>query len=308
MKSLWFGIVIVFSVCAADVPVRELTTQAVLGPRSIVPVFRHGYLVTFPPGAQSGAEVSLIKYGFSAWAPNGSLAYQKSIEVPDGSQPVVEDVDFNPDGSAVVAATASGNESKFISGLLLLDRTGGETGFTSTGTYLPGHLAIAPDGSVWTLGWQRNREDYKIVRQFSAEGKELKALLPRSLFPRPGLEPGSPGAGAQIAVTGDRVDVLALSGETSETMELVELDWDGNVLYRIRTGGQIARMAITDDGRVFLSGLSGDLYKLDRAARTWKLVWKAEPLFMGADGKDLVFEKLRRERSAPIALQWFNAP
>ena len=131
MKSLWFGIVIVFSVCAADVPVRELTTQAVLLPRSRVPEFRHGYVITYPPAGQNGASAQLGGYGFSAWAPDGSLAYQKSIEVPDGSQPVVEDVDFNPDGSAVVAATASGNESKFISGLLLLDRTGGETGFTT---------------------------------------------------------------------------------------------------------------------------------------------------------------------------------
>ena len=138
--------------CPAEVPVRELTTRAVPFPNSKVPVFRHGYLITFPPGGLSGTPAWLSSYGFSAWAPDGSFAYQKSIEVPDGSQPMVQDMDFNVDGNAVVAATALGSQSRFLSGLLFLDRTGQQTGFAGTGRYFPGHLAIAPDNSIWTLG------------------------------------------------------------------------------------------------------------------------------------------------------------
>src|ERR1700730_4179684 len=200
MKSLLVGLTIVCSVWAADSPVRELTTQAVPFPNSIVPVFRHGYLITFPPGAGPGAPISLVLYGYWAWSPDGNFAYQKTIEVPDGSDPVVRDLDFNSDGKAVVAVTAIGRQSRFLSGLLFFDRTGQETGFVDTGHYMTGHLAIGPDGSIWTLGWQNSREDYMIVRHFSAEGKESKAFLPRSSFPL-GLEPGGPGAGPQIAVT-----------------------------------------------------------------------------------------------------------
>ncbi len=308
----WFllGIVIVFCARAADAPVRELTTQAAPFPHSQVPVFRHGYLITFPPLGRSGASAWLSLYGFSAWAPDGSLAYQASIEVPDGSQSIVEDMDFNADGSAVVAATALGSQSKLLAGLLFLDRTGRDTGFNSTSPYFPGHIAIAPDGSIWTLGWQNNHQDYRIVRHFSSEGTELKAFLPRSSFP-PGLEPGTGGAGPEIAVTGDRVDVLVCSGMQCPGMEWVELDWNGNVLDRIRTDDQVpdpVRLAVTDDHRVFLSGRENELYELDRAAHMWKLVWQTGPMLMGADGNNLVFEKARSGRSAPIALQWFHAP
>ena len=276
MKSLLSGIVIVFSVCAAEAPVRELTTQAVPFARSVIEVFRHGYLITFPPGAASGTPASLSMYGFSAWAPDGNFVYQKSIEVPHGSQPVVHDLDFNIDGTAVVAATALGDQSANLAGLLFLDRTGQQTGFSSTGRYFPGHLAIAPDGSIWTLGWQNAREDYMIVRQFSSDGKESKAFLPRSSFPA-GLQPGSGGAGPQIAVTSDRVDVVVFSGKVGDKLEWVELDWNGNVLDRIRLEDlhiYPMRLAMTDDDRVFLSGEGGDLYELGRATHTWKLIWR----------------------------------
>jgi len=307
MKSLLPGIVIVVSLCAAEMPVRELTTPAVPFANSSIEVFRHGYLITFPPGTGRGTPASLSMYGFSAWAPDGNFVYQKSIEVPNSSQPVVRDMDFNVDGTAVVAAGAIGDHSTFLSGLLFLERTGQQTQFASTGSYSPGRLAIAPDGSIWTLGWQNGREDYRIVRQFSADGKELNALLPRFSFPA-GLQPGS-GLGTQIAVTRDRVDVVAHSGEAG--FEWVELDRNGNILDRIRLGDlhiYPMRLAMTDDDRVFLSGEGGDLYELDRAARTWKLIWQKGPMFMGIDGNDLVVEKPRSPHSAPITLQWFKTP
>jgi len=307
LKSGLIAIVTVFSAYAAEAPVRELTTQAVPFANSRIEVFRHGYLITFPPGAGNGTPASLSMYGFWAWAPDGSFVYQKSIEVPNASQPVVRDLDFNVDGTAVVAAGALGDQSTFLSGLLFLDRTGQQTRFAGTGSYFPGHLAIAPDGSIWTLGWQNGREDYRIVRQFSADGKELNAFLPRSSFPA-GLQPGA-GLGTQITVTRDRVDVVAHSGEAG--FEWVELDWNGNILDRIRIGHlhiYPMRLAMTDDDRVFLSGEQGGLYELDRAAHTWELIRRKGPMFMGIDGKDLVFEEQRSASSGPITLQWLKTP
>lgn len=307
MKLLFLGVLIV-SMQAAEIPVRELTTQAAPFPRSKISVYRHGYLITFPPRNQSGAPAWLSEYGFSAWAPDGSLAYQTSIEVPDGSHPVAYDLDFNAEGEAVVAASALSDQSKLLAGLLFLDRTGRQTGFTSTFPYFPGHLAIAPDGSIWTLGWQNNHEDYRMVRHFSAGGAQLGAFLPRSAFPA-GIEPGGPGAGPQISATSDRIDVLGESGKQGPSMEWVELDWNGNVLDRLRMEDQVADVvafAVTDDHRVFLSGLNNEVYELDRAAQVWKLIRKSGPTrLLGADGKDLVFEK---QGSVPIALQWFHAP
>jgi hypothetical protein len=100
-------------------------------------------------------------------------------------------VDFDIDGNAVVGATALGGPSGFLQGILLLDRTGRQTRFIDTGRYVPAHLAVASGRSIWVLGWQwdadlparAERQDYMIVRHFSADGKEVKACLPRSSFP-----------------------------------------------------------------------------------------------------------------------------
>jgi hypothetical protein len=117
-------------------------------------------------------------------------------------------VDFDADGNAAVGAGALGGPSGFLSGILLLDRTGRETGFIDTGRYTPAHIAIAPDHSIWALGWQRdadkprlpNRQDNGIVRHFSADGKQVRAYLPRSSFPA-GLEPGTAGPEVHLEVT-----------------------------------------------------------------------------------------------------------
>ena len=53
--------------------------------------------------------MSISKFGFTAYSPDGQLAYQKTLEVPGGSEPVVRDVDFDSDGNAAVVATALGS-------------------------------------------------------------------------------------------------------------------------------------------------------------------------------------------------------
>ncbi len=68
-----------------------------------------------------------------------------------------------------------------------------------------------------------DRQDYMIVRRYSADGKEEKECLPRSSFPA-GLEPGRAGPGLHIEVTHDRVGILAHPGETIGNAEWVELD------------------------------------------------------------------------------------
>ena len=318
MKVLLLSVLCTFSALAAkEQPVRELSTQAVTFANSIVPLFRRGFVVTFPPGPARGdhPRISSIKYGFSVYAADGNFAFSKSIEVPEGSQPVVRDVDFDTDGSVVVAATALGGPSGFLMGILLLDRTGRQTGFINTGRYFPASVAIASDHSIWTLGSQMaadhppypDRQDYMIIRHYSADGKELKACLPRSSFPA-GLEPGSSGPGVGIEVTHDRVGIFAYSGETGVNAEWIELDLDGNLLWRSRVDGVIrgvALAAITEDDHVYLEGYNGEVYTLDSVSHAWRPIPKHEGTFMGVDGKNLVY---RQRNSGPIQLRWFNEP
>ena len=217
-----------------------------------------------------------------------------------------------------LGASALGGPSGFLSGILLLDRTGRETGLIDTGRYTPAHIAIAPDHSIWTLGWQQDadkpplpdRQDYGIVRHFSADGKQVRAYLPRSSFPA-GLEPGIPGPGVHIEVTQDRVGILAYSGKTGANAEWVELDLNGNLLGRYRTDDVLHRVtfaAFTADDHVYLAGPKlGEVYTLDHASHTWKLIpQQVAGMLMGADGNSLVYRG--GKNSEPILLQWFNQP
>jgi hypothetical protein len=235
------GLAVSAAAAAGEEPVRQLSTVAIPFFRSRVPLFRHGYLVLWPPGGPNGVPAANVSDGFDAYGPDGKLAYKKTIEVPGGSQSVVYDVDFDADGNAAVTASALGGPSQFLHIIMLLDRNGNQTGLIDTGRYFSAKIAIAPDRSIWALGWQQDadrtrypdRNDYMIVRHFSAEGKEVGAYLPRSSFPA-GLEPGYQGEPTRITVTEDRLGILAVSGRTGANAEWVEMDLNGNVTERSR--------------------------------------------------------------------------
>src|SRR5580704_3369744 len=118
MKAIFLGGLCAVFGLATEQPVRELSTQIIPFAMSIVPLFRHGYLILFPPGGGNGVSASTVMYGFYSYGPDGHFVYQKSIELPGGSEPVVRDVDFDADGNAAVGASALGGPSGFLSGIL----------------------------------------------------------------------------------------------------------------------------------------------------------------------------------------------
>jgi hypothetical protein len=272
MRVVLLGTACVLSMLAAT-PVREVLTQAIYAGGVRVSEFRHGYLVTFPPG--DGPTT-----GFSAFDPDGKLAYDKLIELPGGgSHSSVVDIDFDADGNAAVAASATGSTPCNLHGLLLLDRTGRQTRFIDTGCYVIFHIAIAPDHSIWTLGYQRDsggteeiQEDYMIVRQFTLDGKQTSAFLPRSSFPKGRV----PGTGPRIEATPDRVGVLAYSGNMGPDREWVELDMSGKIVERLPVDGAMkspTSVAFTADDHVYLYG-GRQLFTLDTASHAWKPIPK----------------------------------
>ncbi len=315
MKRLWMGIVCVLSVFGADPPARELSTEAMPFRNSRVPFFRHGYLILSPPGAAAGSPISSIAYGFYAYGPDGRLVFNKNIEIAGGTQPVVRDVDFDTDGNAAIAATAIGGSSGFLNVILLLNHAGSQVGFIDTGRYFPAHIAIAPDRSIWVLGWQQSpdhppfpdRNDYMILRKFSTEGKEETAFLPRSSFPA-GLEPGGTGPTTHIEVTKDWIGIVVNSGKTGLNSEWLKMDLRGNIVERSRLDNVVhgvASAALTVDGHVYLNGWSGEFCSLDASSSTWKSLPKQGDRLLGADGNSLVYMKAG---SGPVQLEWFSQP
>jgi hypothetical protein len=319
MKSLLLGVLCSFVALAAEQPVKRLSTEAIPARGSTVPLFRHGYLVLFPGGAFNGVRASAIFYGFTAYGSNGQFVYQKILQLPGAHDPVVKDVDFDSDGNAAVAVSAQTGDSGLLHGILLVDRNGADAGFIDTRRYVPGRIAIAPDRTIWTLGWQRDaqsnrvdKQDYMTVRQFSTDGKQLNAYLPRSTFP-PGLEPGAEAPGVSIRASNDCIGILANSGDSSVKQEWVELDLAGNMTERARVEGALraTHLAVfTADGHVYLAGNpSSQVYTLDHATHTWKLIPKqGAGDLMGADGDSVVYEVYSQPYPSPIQLEWYRRP
>jgi hypothetical protein len=307
MRFVLLGAVCALCAFAGD-PDREVLSQAFAFADAPIPVFRHGYLVTFPP--TSGPFNS-----FSVFAPDGRLAFEKTIELPGGGSSVsVADVDLDADGNVAVAAHAPGSGGCMLHVVLVLDRTGRQTGLINTGCFVVGHLAMGPDHSIWTLGWERasgttdeDWQDYMIVRRFTMDGKQVSAFLPRSLFPK-GLEPGAPGGDLGIQVTPDRVGVLVYAGTIGTKREWVELDLNGNIVERLRVDSvrSPTQFAFTADNHVYFQGEgSGPLFTLDNASHALKSVPNQSTNLMGADGNDLVYKE---GCCGEIQLQWFNQP
>ena len=137
------------------------------------------------------------------------------------------------------------------------------------------------------FGWQRdatnpNRhdsQDYRTVRKYSIDGQQNGAYLLRSLFP-PGLEPGMDHwQERRITVTSDRVGIQAISGDTSDKREWVELDLSGNLTgrWRLDTSYRFPGVVLTSDDQAYVqrndpATKSRQLLRLNRTKSEWEPV------------------------------------
>jgi hypothetical protein len=239
------------------------------------------------------------------------------LQEPGGSPPNLTGLAIDTDGTIAVSYgdTSNGNRG----GIEFLDSTGKRTGGIDTRNYLPGNLCYGEDHALWSFGWQhdkddpgrRDLQDYMLVRKYSS-GKQIGAYLPRSGFPDP-LEPGTDSSQEmRITVTHDRVGVLAWR-ETSDDLEWVELDLNGNLTgrWRLSGGRSETSFAFTSDNHLYAlrrdhDGKTRRLSVLDRASSSWKDV--EAPMrgaLWGADGDELVFAGWE---NGPMHLRWFKQP
>jgi hypothetical protein len=170
------------------------------------------------------------------------------------------------------------------------------------------------------LGFQRDstdpesadRKDYPILREYSTDGKENRAYLPKSLF-EPGLTPGdTEWQRRQITVTADRVGVEVVSGRISTQREWVELDLNGALTgrWKLDPHNQFPGVAFTSDNQAYVHRYNGDTnsiqtFRLNRAASTWELVNTPTAELYGADGDKLVFGQWA---DGVMHLSWFQQP
>jgi hypothetical protein len=286
-----------------SLPVREVTSDAMLVPNQDVPGFHRGYVYFI--------ERSRI----TLYSPDGRLALTKEIQRPNQRPLSVIGIAVDRDGTLATSWSQFPSADGKFAGIDLIDAAGKPVRTIETGAYLAGHLAFDDEHSIWAFGWQRdpNRperasDEYMAVRKYSSDGRLLASYLPRSLFPR-GLQPACANwQERRIQVARDRIGLLACSGMTSGKPEWVELDLNGNVTGRW-TVEFTHTVTMTDDGHVYAQNANSkarQVLMLDRNSSTFAAVdWQNTGTLYGADNNELVFGA---RQLGPIHFSWYKQP
>lgn len=270
---------------------HEVYYQGLLTPQNITPTFDKGYLLVY--------DFDKI----DVYAPDGVPLYSVSAQVRDAKVVNIDNAAADTDGTTVGAVEYSrdGTSGTIGGGIALFDRSGKQTGFFDTGQYLPTQVCFAPNHTVWTIGWRggrasRETDDYFVLRNFSQDGQEIGAFLPRSSFdPEP--DPVGPMVGVwQLRAINDRVGAvfyrssIVPEGQTPRQMQWIEVDLKGKVLGRWDLGADRHPRAFTQSGALYSQG-GGAVLVFDRSTKAWRRIAGTPPGFLlGADGDNLVFE------------------
>jgi hypothetical protein len=271
---------------------REVYYQGFLVPQSIVPTFDKGYLLVY--------DFEKI----DMYAPDGSHLYSVSAEVPNAKIANIQNAAADVDGTMAGAVEYSrdGTSRTIGGGIAVFDRSGKQLRFVDTGRYWPTQVCFAPDHTIWTLGWQGfqatlDNDDYFILRNYSQDGQELGAFLPRSSF-EPEPVPVGPitGGWPQLQIVNDRIGALFYGssplgpGQSSRPMRWIEVDLKGKVLGRWELGAEWPPRAFTQSGALYAQD-SDAVLVFDRSTKAWRRIAGTPPGFLlGADGDSLVFE------------------
>jgi hypothetical protein len=309
MRTLLSAALFASAAFAAGGPVREVQSECPALAGQEICRFRNGYIFQLD---------HRFKGVIGVYAPDGRFKLNLPVRLPGADVAWANDVAVDPDGGFVVGAVGGDGDVRHVTqrGVVMLDSNGIQTGVIDTKNFSPNHVAIAEDHSIWVLGAQYgpgNKPDYMTLRKYTRDGELAGSYLPRSSFPA-GLEPGGEGAPVTVMAAGNRIAVVAFSGNVGNLLELIELDGDGNVLGRMRADHLSGPMtfALTTDGHLYGRSHGGDsrstLALFDVAAGTSKNVDAPEKVgwLMGADQEALVY-RIRSEEGTTKA-GWFTQP
>ncbi|MBV9081718.1 MAG: hypothetical protein JOZ62_03515 [Acidobacteriaceae bacterium] len=230
----------------------------------------------------------------------------------------VGDFDRGADGRIVFTGGSVSSSGQIAPFFAWISADGLTSRVISTVPYHPHQVAVAPDGTIWTLGCKMIDHDpwasgldgnAGIFRHFDAQGKFIASAGPHSQFK--GHHQLSRLFSGYLVAKSDRV--AWYSGIHSEQGDYVEIRPDTMKrqgypgLPKLSNSSLVVGFASTDNGGVYVSFEDHApppqevnyrhrrIYMLDRANRQWVLVATpaigtvVEPHLMGSDGDNLVF-------------------
>jgi hypothetical protein len=264
---------------------------------------------------------------------NGTVWFEnaREVELSDGA--------LAPDGSLVVAGGARNADGTIANFIAKLTRDGVITNVVQTSPYVAYYLQAAPDGTVWTLGLERDanlhqKKDFAVLRQYSFEKGKLAEMLSSRTFSET-LSQGSSQAPWYASFPGGVMlgnKNQSIGFYSARTAEWIELDLRTHEIARhkldpLRPGVEVTGVAYTDSGKVFasliasgqaasLSGLA-ELTAKSPSVSQWTMVGQTvsksnalgdPPTFsslLGSAGSQLVY---RTESYPSTTVAWSKEP
>ena len=238
----------------------------------------------------------------NVFGPDGSHLFDLTARIEGGELIKVEGAAADTDGAiaAAVDFAMEGTSRRVHGGIVMFEPSGRQVRFFDTGEYLPLKVAFGPDHTIWTLGWPGSQSepwgnDFRLLQNFSQEGKGLGAYLPRSSFRAEADPIGQFLGGWELHVIGDRVGAVFYrssvhrAGQPMPSMLWVETDLKGKELGRWNLGYECPPEAFTASGALYTS-TPNVMSIFDRKAQTWRrAAIPRDGFLLGADGDSLVF-------------------
>jgi hypothetical protein len=239
---------------------------------------------------------------------DGRQVFQAGFFIPGASNTAVDGFARGADGTVALCGRSYASDGRGAPFIAWISADGNSQQVIRTEPYSPRVIAVAPDGTLWTVGKELNSDgseksgvnlDAGVVRHFDRTGKSLGTFIPRS-----SIQDSTHLTNQQslLAAAADRAGWLHF--DRSNRGAYVEISSDGNIAtYPMpqtqAKGMRFGGIAFTDSGDVFAEVDNPDgnsnfsLFALNRSAGQWLPVripasgrWA---LLLGGSGNELAF-------------------
>src|ERR1700761_8136222 len=247
----------------------------------------------------------LVK-SFTVAGRDGSILSSFDFSIPETTHVWVLGFDRDSAGNLVFSGEAYSSDGRLAPFIGIKPPNGGDVHLIRTYPYWPVALALAPDGTIWTVGgeWTYDRKSSgdsinpngDAVRHFDRTGKLLGSAIPGQT-----LHPKYRHTDGFLVATADRVGWYS---PTQGPGTYIEFSPANPKEYKVYSGLPDAKsraqgFALTDSGKAFVTNevdYKIATYTLDRATNQWTAVSfpssdSSSPLTLRGSEKDtLVLE------------------
>jgi hypothetical protein len=255
---------------------------------------------------------------FQGYDVQGALVFNARFSIPGALRTVVRSYARGSDGTWVVCGSYYANGGGGAPFIALITPYGSSQQVVRTEPYSPNLIAVAADGTFWTVGRELNSNrseksgvnlDAGVVRHFDRSGHQIGSWLPRSSFPDPSEFAATLG---YLTASADRIGWIHYRTyrNSGGVGGYEEISSDGTLTHyplpqiaQPKRALSVEGMTINDSGDVFAvirdsgaphSGFS--IVCLNRSTKQWNpvaLSWPASGDFAflyGARGSDLILQ------------------